>query len=111
MGYNSFHNLQIKESDVTIEDVAATLAQVTNDDDDDAAFWESVLSGETDATWYDHSEDLQKVSMRYPDALLILSGEGEESDDQWVEYHRNGKMQLEHMPEWTPAPFDPDKLA
>ena len=108
MSYNSFHNLQIKESEATIEDVAATLAQVTNDDD--AVFWKSILSGETDSKWYEHSEDMQKVSVSYPDALLILSGDGEESGDQWVEYHRNGKMQIEHMPEWTPAPFDPDKL-
>ena len=108
MSYNSFFNLEIANSDVTVTEVAASLAQIMKDD---AMFWENVLIGAADTKWYEHSEDMKKVSVNFPDALLTLSGIGEESDDQWVEYHQNGKVQIERMPEWTPVPFDPDKLA
>ena len=109
MGYHSFINLTIEEGEVTVDEVAETVAEVTKDTD--VRFWKSVLNGETEVKWYDHTSDMKQVSVKYPDALLVLSGEGEENDDCWVEYHRNGKVQEERRPEWIAPPFDPEKLA
>ena len=108
MGYYSFVNLSIEQSEVTVEQIAETLAEVT--DDPDSLFWNSALCGDTDIKWYNHTEDMKKVSARHPDALLVLSGEGEDHDDYWVEYHQNGKAQVEVRPVWEPPPFDPAKL-
>ena len=44
--------------------------------------------------WYNHSEHMIQVSKKYPDAVFILSGEGEESGDLWKKYYKNGREQL-----------------
>lgn len=59
--------------------------------------------------WYDHDEDMMLLSKRFPDALFELYGDGEESDDMWRAYFKNGRMQF------CPAiitfdPFDEKKL-
>jgi hypothetical protein len=41
--------------------------------------------------WYDHEDDLEKFSLSHPEALFLLSGEGEETGDIWRLYVRGGK--------------------
>jgi len=40
--------------------------------------------------WYEHMEDMQKLSKKYPDNLFALYGQGEERDDNWVAYFMQG---------------------
>lgn len=44
--------------------------------------------------WYSHQKDMIEYSLRYPDTVFELSGEGEESGDIWKEYYKNGKVQV-----------------
>lgn len=44
--------------------------------------------------WYEHDEDMVKLSKMFPGVLFTLRGEGEESGDLWVSYYLNGKHQL-----------------
>ena len=108
MGYYTYLSVEIDKEEPTIDQVAETLADVSNDAD--AAFWRSALEGETEVKWYDGTADMRKVSQRFPEAVITLRGEGEDADDRWVEYHHNGRDQREEMPEWTPSPYDPAKL-
>lgn len=108
MGYYTYLSIEIDREAPTVEQVAETVADVTNDTD--VAFWKSALLGETEVKWYDGTDDMKKVSRRFSDAVITLRGEGEDSNDRWVEYHHNGKVQREDMPEWAPDPYDPAKL-
>ena len=55
------------------------------------------------AKWYDHDKDMIAFSTLFPNLVFKLTGEGEESEDIWVKYYKNGKMQ--HCP--AKITFDP----
>jgi hypothetical protein len=59
--------------------------------------------------WYEHTEDMCRVSKKYPNVIFSLYGNGEENGDMWVEYFMNGKFQVEKA-SITYADFDPEKL-
>jgi hypothetical protein len=44
-----------------------------------------------DAKWYDHDKNMRQLSELYPDKLFKLEGEGEENEDIWEAYYKNGK--------------------
>lgn len=43
--------------------------------------------------WYDCEEDMLVVSESFPEVLIEVTGEGEESGDLWKAYFQNGKYQ------------------
>lgn len=42
--------------------------------------------------WYDHDEDMCKLSAMYPNHMFILTGDGEDSDDYWQAHYYRGNM-------------------
>jgi hypothetical protein len=50
--------------------------------------------------WYEHEEDMKKLSKLFPNAVFKLSGNGEDYTDNWDKYFYNGIM--EYCP-WTPT--------
>lgn len=59
--------------------------------------------------WYDRDKDMKAFSLKYPDVLFKLNGEGEESGDIWNTYYKNGKSQT-CQAIITFEPFDESKL-
>ena len=51
-------------------------------------------STQPDAKWYDSDLELKEFSKKFPDALFILEGDGEGSDDFWRAYFKNGLGQM-----------------
>lgn len=47
----------------------------------------------SDAKWYESNEELKEFSKKFPDALLVLDGDGENCEDVWIAYFLNGKSQ------------------
>lgn len=43
--------------------------------------------------WYDHDEDMVKLSLRFPDYTFILEGEGEETGDLWRTIYHDGQLE------------------
>lgn len=67
------------------------------------------LSGGDSVKWYEHEADMRELSSKYPELLLTLSGEGEESGDVWKKYFKGGKCQVAKAKIEIDA-FDPKKL-
>ena len=44
--------------------------------------------------WYSHEYHMKELSKIYPEITFLLEGEGEDSDDLWQKYFKDGKMQV-----------------
>jgi len=53
----------------------------------------AVYIDELEAKYYKNKQDLRAFSIKHPESIFKLSGEGEESGDIWAEYYVAGKMQ------------------
>lgn len=62
------------------------------------------------AKWYDHDDDMMRLSGRFPDILFSLHGDGENQEDMWETYYLNGRMQYCGA-EITYPPFDESRLS
>jgi hypothetical protein len=91
MGYETNFELSIKSTNVDISDVL----EVEIDNNEDMS-WAIEVTGETanSCTWYNHEADLRNLSLKYPELVFDLYGEGEENGDRWHKYFQNGKMQV-----------------
>lgn len=59
--------------------------------------------------WYESDKDMKAFSLKHPEALFEMNGSGENSDDIWRQYWKNGKVQNVET-ERTYEPFDNEKL-
>lgn len=56
--------------------------------------WDEGLWG-GDAKWYDWSDDIAKLSKKFPDVLFTIEGRGEDSTDIWGYYYKDGKSYIQ----------------
>jgi hypothetical protein len=102
MGYYTHFELTYEDPDVDEDQLAAELTEISTYD------WDgSLILG--DAKWYSWVEDMTKLSQMYPNTVFELSGDGEEKDDQWICYFKDGKKQLCEA-KITFDPYDESKL-
>ena len=59
--------------------------------------------------WYDHEDNMRRLSSMFPDVLFTVKGVGEEMPDIWVKYFKGGKCQY-CKGKVTYDPFDETKL-
>lgn len=62
---------------------------------------------EEGAHWYDHEDDMKTVSLMFPGVTFRVEGRGDEDDDVWVKWFRNGKMAVWRLEYDVPGGFDP----
>ena len=43
--------------------------------------------------WYDHDQDMAILSKKFPNVVFELYGQGEDSEDMWYAYYKNGFVQ------------------
>lgn len=107
MGYETKFNLRViinpsldLEDDYVTEEHESNIADLYHDG---YPIFEECVK------WYSWEQDMRKYSLEYPDLLFELSGVGEEYDDVWKAYFKNGKHQYCHV-QMTFDPYDENKL-
>lgn len=63
----------------------------------------------SDVKWYDWRKDMIALSTLFPNLLFTIKGDGEESDDYWKCYFKNGLSQNAKA-KIVFDEFDPEKL-
>jgi hypothetical protein len=43
-------------------------------------------------TWYEHENDMLEISKNFPNILFKLEGDGQDREDIWVKYFKNGQV-------------------
>lgn len=56
--------------------------------DDGTGYWEN-----TEDTWYQSFDNMVEVSRHFPEVTFTLTGYGDQRDDQWIDYFKNGQVQ------------------
>lgn len=113
MGYRTYFNLWVLDKDgldTLTDDEQNSIIKVLREDSEGAGYaLEEDGSANGDCTWYDYAEEMKEFSTQYPDNVFKMYGVGEENDDIWYSYFKNGKQQ------WCPAvitfdAYDEEKL-
>jgi hypothetical protein len=81
---------------------------INNNEDIMYAIGEDAQGGDS-CKWYEHEEDMLKMSSNFHGIVFILEGEGEEAGDIWKKYFLNGMVQ-ECKAIITYEPFDLSKF-
>ena len=108
MGYYTIFKLSAKDSEIT-DDMKKELSTINSYYFDNMNLIDELIEGWFEAKWYEYERDVKILSLKFPTIVFILEGNGEESDDMWVAYFMNGKMQYEKA-KITYNSFDPNKL-
>ncbi len=92
MGYRTYHTLHIHPNDSGIpdDDMIAELRDTCGE-----AKYGLNTDGScaSEVKWYERDEVMAKSSKKYPGVVFCLTGDGDENDDMWYAYFKNGKVQ------------------
>lgn len=107
MGYYTYFSLRIvDEKDLELDkpeiikkirNMSESIRYALNEDGD---------SGDS-CKWYEWEKEMLEISKKFPNNILKMCGDGEESGDKWIAYIMNGKIQ--HCP--VKISYDPLDLS
>lgn len=92
MGCYTYYTLSIHEGDLDITRALLTLEEISDYKvvngimHENGEAWDSVK-------WHEHEEEMKELSKLFPDVVFCLYGEGEEDNDLWYKYFKNGLVQ------------------
>lgn len=90
MGYRTYFEIEVIKDGITDQEIQQHYDDISELADD--RFDEHGRT-EEDISWYDYEEDMRAHSLKHPNTLFKMHGQGEENDDMWKAYFLNGKMQ------------------
>jgi len=95
MGYYTYFSIAFEGDKDKVEAFKKDLLEESKDDDGDVdSYVEELLNySGVEAKLYDLEEWIENVAPRHPDVLVILNGDGEESDDLWQARWKGNKSE------------------
>lgn len=107
MGYCTRYYLDVHKGNLQIKEILNSISEK----DFEGLNYAVGVDGDCldEVKWYEHETDMRKLSLQFPEIVFVLNGEGEENDDTWYKYFKNGKMQ-DCYAEITYDEFDESKL-
>lgn len=87
MGYYTNFDISVLDDKIT-EDILESLTNITEYEFDRTRYGVHIC-----ASWGNFEKDMCELSRLYPNKIFIVDGEGEENDDVWKMYWKNGKFQ------------------
>jgi len=80
MGYYTNYNLEVENDEFNLINHEQGIINIIEFDPFDES-----------CKWYGNECDMKKYSKKYPEFIFILHGIGENHEDQWRAYYKNGK--------------------
>ena len=102
MGYYTRYRLGASKKGVptTRKEIIEAFRKVNSNEYEGFETWvEDLIDGSSEETkWYEHEDEMRKVSKLLPGVILVLDGEGEGDGDidVWKKYFKDGKMQADY---------------
>ena len=115
MGYYTYYGLTILGEDDKVESFKKDLLEQSEDSTGvpDSDLSELLESEYVYAKLYDITDWIDEVAPKHPDILIMLSGDGEDSDDSWETRWRGNDSETQKMimppftnPRLTPENFN-----
>lgn len=100
MGYYTYYSVSVINADKVnherIAEAAASLEyfacmQVAPEELEKRENPFEYIEEEGSCKWYDYAVDMRALSLKYPEMIFHIHGEGEENGDLWDHYFHNGK--------------------
>ena len=101
MGYYTRYTLEVRK--ITDENEYEAIIEELKEDniygdsgvfsDSEYSYHEAIFYSDEEVKWYDHTHDMERMSLVFPNVMFMLHGEGEDRDDMWNEFYYNGKSE------------------
>lgn len=93
MGYYTSYVVDV--SSIPEEKVDAVYKHLSNlDVFDTLDAYKNTINGYSYSKWYEWENDMLSLSEEFPDVFIEIEGDGEDSDDFWKCYIKDGAQQL-----------------
>ena len=95
MGYYTYYSLEVhgiknKEEHKALQNLIADNYYGLSTDNCDSYDSEAYFPASDETKWYEHEEDMIKISQQFPNMTFCLEGIGEDREDMWRKYFHNG---------------------
>jgi len=87
MGYYTYFTI------IPIEDPNDEFDSFMKELAEKSGYWEGEDGPQDCIKWYDWQRDCQEISKHYPNLLVEITGDGEETDDFWYARIKNGYIE------------------
>jgi hypothetical protein len=107
MAYRPYFTIELNEDSLGI--IEAVIDAIEEETGYLVVYQNELCCTVYDVSWHNWDTELKEISLAFADTLFTITREGDDSNDKWIAYIRNGNMQWGHVVLFYP-PLDEAKL-